>query len=71
MFKIIKKCKKSGILGAGPRGCEVARKATWLCQVDMRACLRGEDVTWTRIYNYYIYLFYKVYRSSDYWKTDY
>ena len=29
MFKSIKKAQKWGILCAGPRGCDVARKATW------------------------------------------
>ena len=35
----------------------MARKATWQSNVDARACLRGVDVTWTRIYIYYIYYF--------------
>ena len=41
-------------LRVGPRGCDVARKATWLCHVDTRACLRGADVTRGRI----IYIYY-------------
>ena len=42
-------------LHAGPRGCNVARKATWLCHVDARASLRGKDVTWTHIiFNIYM-----------------
>ena len=55
MFKIIKKMhKKWDTLRASPRGRDVARKATWLCHVDTRACLRGVDVTWT----HYLYLLY-------------
>ena len=42
-------------LRAGPRGCEVARKATWLCHMDARASLRGKDVTWMHIlFNIYM-----------------
>ena len=42
-------------LRAGPRGCDVARKATWLCHVDARASLRGKDVMWMHIiFNMYI-----------------
>ena len=37
--------QKVGIYRAGPRGCDVARKATWLCHVDARDGLRGADVT--------------------------
>ena len=47
------------ILHAGPRGCDVARKATWLCHVDARACLRGTDVTHGRI----IYIYYIVFNN--------
>ena len=42
-------------LRVGPRGCDVARKATWLCHVDARTSLCGKDVTWTYIiFNMYI-----------------
>ena len=34
---------KVSINCAGPRGCDVARKATWLCHVDARDGLRGTD----------------------------
>ena len=35
----------------------MALGTTWLCDVDRRERLRGVDVTWTRIYIYYIYYF--------------
>ena len=58
MFIINKKIAKKGVdFCACTRGCDVALGATWLCHVDTRACLRGTDVTWTRIYIYYIYYF--------------
>ena len=59
MFKSIKKVHKWGILCVGPRGCDVARKATLLCHVDTRACLRGTDVTRGRI----IYIYYIVFNN--------
>ena len=59
MLKINKKCKKGVDFRACTRGCDVALGATWLCHVDTCACLHGTDVTWTRIYIYYIYYFIK------------
>ena len=42
-------------LRVGPRGCDVAHTAMWLCQADARVSLCGKDVTWTRvIFNMYI-----------------
>ena len=57
-FKLIlKNAKKVGILCASPRGCDVALRATWLCHVDARACLRGVDVTRRRV----LYLSYSIF----------
>ena len=36
-----KKLQKGDFFCAGPRGCDVALRATWLCHVDACECLRG------------------------------
>ena len=42
---------------AGPRGCDMACKATWLCHMDTRDGLRGTDVTREALYIFTIYYF--------------
>ena len=37
--------QKWGNFRASPHGRDMARKATWLCHVDARECLRGNKVT--------------------------
>ena len=55
MFKNNKKNKKRGLIFArDPRGCDVARKATWQSHADPRERLRGADVTRVHIYILYI-----------------
>ena len=55
-----------------PRGCDVARKATWQSHAGPRERLRGAEVTrGCYLYLIVIYRFYNIYKSSDYWKTDY
>ena len=63
-FKIIKKMIKRGMIFARvPRGCDVARKATW-------QRLRGAEVTRGQ-YLYLSYIVYNIYRSPDYRETNY
>ena len=49
-LKQLNKRQKWRIICAGPRGCDVARKAMWLCHVDARERVRGVDVTRRRIF---------------------
>ena len=41
-----------------PRGCDVARKATWQSHKDPRERLRGADVT--RVHIYILYIIHRV-----------
>ena len=50
VLKTIKKGKRGYFITWDPRGCDVARKATWQSHADPRECLRGADVT--RVYIY-------------------
>ena len=46
LLKTIKKRLKGGFIFArDPRGCDVARKATWQSHADPRKRLRGAEVT--------------------------
>ena len=40
-----------------PRGCDVARKATWQSHVGPRECLRGAEVTRGMHYLYILVLY--------------
>ena len=52
-FKTIKKRIKRGVIFTqDPRGCNVARKATWQSNADPRKCLRGVEVTRVYIHIY-------------------
>ena len=54
LLKTIKNSTKTGFIFAwDPRGCDVARKATWQSHADPRERLRGADVT--RGMHIYIY----------------
>ena len=50
--------QKMGLYRAGPHGCDVARKATWLCHVDACDSLRGVDVDASYIYSIYFNIIY-------------
>ena len=48
-FKI---SKKGVYIRVGPRGCDVALRATWQCHAGPRERLRGADVTYTLYIDY-------------------
>ena len=54
-LKQLNKAQKGGILRAGPRGCDVACKAMWLCHVDACERLCGAEVTRRMIFIFIIY----------------
>ena len=51
-----------------PRGCDVARNATWQSHASPREHLRGAEVTRGQ-YLYLPYIVYNIYRSPDYRET--
>ena len=52
-IKTMKKIIKRGLLIArDPRGCDVARKATWQSHTNPRECLHGVEMTHVHIYIY-------------------
>ena len=51
-IKTIKNKQKGLLITRGPRGCDVARKATWQSHADPRERLRGAEVTRVCIYIY-------------------
>ena len=54
--------QKGGIYRAGPRGCDVACKATWLYHVDARDGLRGSRMACVHVLLLY-FIFYNGYST--------
>ena len=62
--KIKKRAKTSFIFVQDPRGCDVARKATWQSHAGPRERLRGAEVTRVYINIYHNYKGYSTYKHS-------
>ena len=58
--------QKVDIYRAGPRGCNVALRATWFCHVDARDGLHGARMTRVHVFItfYMLHMVYSKYKHS-------